>query len=172
MRISVYRLRPYAAACVMVCLIAPFGEAATARPRQTPQQTEAAPSVPAPGSSSNGENGKLATDPGRPAATSEESAPAQSPTGGRSPQTGAAQSGVTQSSPSQQQNSVAAPVGTAAAPYEKTLGVPASRPAGAVIAPAKQRRTRSILIRVGVILAAAGAVGAVVALSKASPSRP
>ncbi len=65
-----------------------------------------------------------------------------------------------------------APVGTAAAPYEKGIGVAASRPAGAVIAPAKQRRTRTILIRVGVIVAAAVAVGTVVALSKASPSSP
>ena len=32
-----------------------------------------------------------------------------------------------------------APLGTAAAPYEKGIGVAASRPAGAVIAPAKQR---------------------------------
>jgi hypothetical protein len=64
------------------------------------------------------------------------------------------------------------PVGTAAAPYEKPLGVAASRPAGAVMAPAKQRRTRTILIRVGLIAGAAAAIGIVVALSKSSPSRP
>ena len=64
------------------------------------------------------------------------------------------------------------PVGTAAAPYEKPLGVAASRPAGAVMAPAKQRRTRTILIRVGLIAGAAVAIGTVVALSKTSPSRP
>jgi predicted lipid-binding transport protein (Tim44 family) len=65
-----------------------------------------------------------------------------------------------------------APVGTAAAPYEKGIGVAASRPAGAVIAPAKQRRTRTLLIKVGVIVAAAVAVGTVIALSNASPSSP
>jgi hypothetical protein len=54
----------------------------------------------------------------------------------------------------------------------KTGGVAASRPAGAVIAPGKQRRARSILIRVGVIVGAAVAVGTVVGLSHASPSRP
>lgn len=64
------------------------------------------------------------------------------------------------------------PVGTAAAPYEKTTGVAASRPAGAVIAPAKQKRARIILIRVAIVVGAAVAVGTVVALSKASPSRP
>jgi hypothetical protein len=79
--------------------------------------------------------------------------------------------GTPQSSARQQQNGTE-PVGTAAAPYEKPLGVAASRPAGAVMAPAKQRRTRTILIRVGLIVGAAAAIGTVVALSKTSPSRP
>lgn len=64
------------------------------------------------------------------------------------------------------------PVGTAAAPYEKTLGAASSRPAGAVIAPAKQRRSHSLLIKVGLIVGGAAAIGTVVALSKASPNRP
>ncbi len=72
----------------------------------------------------------------------------------------------------QQQNEPAKPVGTAAAPYEKTTGVAASRPAGAVIAPAKQRRVRTFLIRMGVVIGAAAAIGTVAALSHASPSRP
>jgi hypothetical protein len=41
-----------------------------------------------------------------------------------------------------------------------------------VIAPAKQRRTRAILIRVSIVVGAAIAVGTVVALSRSSPSRP
>jgi hypothetical protein len=64
------------------------------------------------------------------------------------------------------------PVGTAAAPYERTTGVAASRPAGAAIAPAKQRRVRTILISLGVIAGAGIAVGSVAALSHGSPSRP
>src|ERR1700761_3356119 len=40
------------------------------------------------------------------------------------------------------------PVGTAVAPVVKPEGVPASRPAGAAIAPAKQRRVRTFAIRV------------------------
>ena len=63
-------------------------------------------------------------------------------------------------------------VGTAAAPYEKASGVTASRPAGAVIAPAKQHRVRRIFIRVGILAAAGAALGAVAVLSHASPSRP
>jgi hypothetical protein len=64
------------------------------------------------------------------------------------------------------------PVGTAAAPYEQPVGAAASRPAGAVIAPAKQKRKRTFLIRMGLGLGAAVAIGTVAALSKASPARP
>lgn len=77
--------------------------------------------------------------------------------------------GVPSSEPKTQQR---APVGTAAAPYEDRLGVPASRPAGAAIAPAKQRRARSLTIKVGLIAAAAVAVGITVGLSASSSSRP
>jgi anti-anti-sigma factor len=70
------------------------------------------------------------------------------------------------------QDSTQDPLGTAAAPTAKTTGVAASRPAGAAIAPAKQKRARSILIKVGVIVGAGAAVGTVVALTSASPSRP
>ncbi len=72
----------------------------------------------------------------------------------------------------QPQSDTAKPVGTAVAPYEKTAGVTASRPAGAVIAPAKQRRVRAILIKVGVIAAAGVAIGTVAALSHGSSSQP
>jgi hypothetical protein len=64
------------------------------------------------------------------------------------------------------------PVGAAAAPYEPTMGIAASRPAGAAIAPAKQCRVRTILISLGVIAGAGIAVGSVAALSHGSPSRP
>jgi len=64
------------------------------------------------------------------------------------------------------------PAGTAAAEAPKTTGVAASKPAGAAFAPAKQRRVRILLIEVGAIVAAGAAVGAVAALSHASPSKP
>jgi hypothetical protein len=72
----------------------------------------------------------------------------------------------------EQQNSNSQPVGTAAAPYGNTTGVAASRPAGAVIAPAKQRRVRTILIRIGVVVGAGVAIGTVAALSHGSSSEP
>ena len=64
------------------------------------------------------------------------------------------------------------PAGTAAAQAGKTRGGMASKPAGAAIAPAKQKRTRSLLIKLGLIAGAGVAVGSVYALSKGSPSRP
>lgn len=79
---------------------------------------------------------------------------------------------ASQPSPNQQQDVPQEPVGTAAAEFIKTTGVAASKPAGSAIAPAKQRRARSILIKVAAIAGAGIAVGAVVALSAASPTRP
>ena len=78
--------------------------------------------------------------------------------------------GAQQSLATQQQDQE--PVGTAAAAGVETTGVAASKPAGAAIAPAKQRRTRSFLIKVSAIVGASVAVGTVVALANASPSRP
>lgn len=70
------------------------------------------------------------------------------------------------------QNSIQKPVGTAAAETATTTGFAAARPAGAALAPAKQRRVRTILISVGAVVGAAVALGTVAALSKATPSRP
>jgi len=71
-----------------------------------------------------------------------------------------------------QQNRLHEPVGTAAAEWMPLTGVAASRPAGAALAPAKQRRARSVLIKMGAVLGAGLAVGTVMALSAASPSKP
>ena len=64
------------------------------------------------------------------------------------------------------------PAGTAAAQIGKLKGGPASKPAGAAIAPAKQHRVRSFLIKFGALAGAGVAAGTVYALSKGSPSRP
>ena len=50
------------------------------------------------------------------------------------------------------------PVGTAAAEAPKVSGITAAEPAGAAIAPAKQHRVRTIVIKVGAILGAGAAV--------------
>ena len=64
------------------------------------------------------------------------------------------------------------PAGAAAAQRGKTAGGAASRPAGAALAPAKQRNPRSLLVKLGLLAGAGAALGTVFALSQASPSRP
>ena len=89
------------------------------------------------------------------------------------PQAGVGQPATTpQAGDSQGQPNPRKPVGAAAAPYEPTMGIAASRPAGAAIAPAKQRRVRTILISLGVVAGAGIAIGSVAALSHGSPSHP
>lgn len=65
-----------------------------------------------------------------------------------------------------------APLGAAAAEAAKTTGGAASRPAGTAIAPAKQRQTRSLLIKIGAIAAGAAALGIVYGLTRGTPSVP
>src|SRR5712671_3720933 len=77
---------------------------------------------------------------------------------------------ATQSQP--QEQTPHEPLGTAAAESVQPSGVAASRPAGAAVAPAKQRRVRSILIKVGALVGAGVAIGTTMALSQGSPSRP
>ena len=64
------------------------------------------------------------------------------------------------------------PVGAAAAQIGRTTGGAASKPAGAALAPSKQGRTRSLVLKLGLLAGAGIAVGTVAALSHASPSRP
>lgn len=87
------------------------------------------------------------------------------------PQPAAAAS--SQASPSQPaQTPAARPPGTAAAEISNTGGVTASEPAGIAVAPAKQHRVRSWIIKLGAVAGAGIAVGTALALSQASPSKP
>ncbi len=81
------------------------------------------------------------------------------------------QQGATQQA-SPQQPAPQQPKGAAAAEIQKSTGTAASTPSGAAIAPAKQKRSRSLLIRLGALAGAGIAIGTVVALSSASPSKP
>lgn len=69
-----------------------------------------------------------------------------------------------------QQTPVPPPVGTAAAPDMRPEGTPASAPAGAAIAPAKQRRVKSFSVRVALLVGAAVAVGIVAGAALGSSS--
>lgn len=118
------------------------------------QPVEELPSAPVPQSSTQPQQTQPAQQP-----ASQPQQPASQPQQQNQQQPGPPQDGQ-------------APVGTAAAPYEKPTGIPGSRPAGAAIAPAKQRRVRAIVISLAVVLAGAGAIGAVAGMSKASHSQP
>ena len=166
MKISSCWLRRQIAGGLVMLLAMPLAEAATTPPQQTPtgQQTQSDSKS----QNSSGKEAKKEADKSQSVATypdSPEPVPEQVADQGEL-------SSTSQAGSDQLPNNIQKPLGTAAAPYEKTTGVAASRPAGAVIAPARQRRARSILIRFGVIVGAAVAVGTVVALSQASPSRP
>jgi hypothetical protein len=170
MRISSCWLGRQIAGGLVIFLAVPFAEATGAPPLQalSVQQSQSGSSAQDQSQDSDSRAKKPGPDTSQVEAAYPDSPnPVRSQTADQSGQPGTLQAGS-----EQQQNGAQKPVGTAAAPYEKTTGVAASRPAGAVIAPAKQRRARSILIRVGVVVGGAVAIGTVVALSHGSPSRP
>ncbi len=151
-------VRRQASRCLLVALAVTWTAPARALPPQAApaQQSEAAPAAPdhvqAPQSvPKQPDSGPAQSQPAAGVPVPQAAQPAEAP---------------------RKQISPAKPVGTAAAPYEKPIGVAASRPAGAAIAPARQRRTRSLLIKVGVLVGIGVAVGTVAALSHSSPSRP
>jgi len=72
----------------------------------------------------------------------------------------------------QTQQPAPAPSGAAAAKAANVKGAPVAQPAGAAVAPARQRGHRSLLIKLGLLAGAGIAVGSVIALSKSSSARP
>jgi hypothetical protein len=64
------------------------------------------------------------------------------------------------------------PVGAATAESVPTAGGAAAKPAGIAIAPAKQHQTRSLLFKIGAVVAAGAALGTVYALSHSTSSTP
>jgi hypothetical protein len=79
-----------------------------------------------------------------------------------------AQSAQTPSS----QEPASTPSGAAGAKAANVKGAPVAQPAGAAVAPVRQRGHRSLLIKLGLLAGAGIAVGAAVALSERSPARP
>jgi cytoskeletal protein RodZ len=167
MRISSSWQQRQIAGFLVILLAVPFAEAASIQPQATNsgRQTATTPAT----HSQSPDSATGTADPANP----QPSAIPSSSSALSSDNANQEQSSATlPPAPQQQQNGTSNPVGTAAAPYEKPTGIPASRPAGAVVAPGKQKRSRSFLIRVGLIVGACVAVGAVVGMSAASPSRP
>jgi len=175
MRISGASLRRQISGCLLLVLIAPF-MAAAAVPQPATDSSQTAESVSSAqtqakepdsgGKRLNAQASQTETLPDSPGSVHSQMIAQNRPDDGQQSSSQQQQSGA------QQQNGTQEPVGTAASQSVKATGVAASQPAGAAIAPAKQRRTRSILIKVGALVGAGVAVGTVVALSSASPSRP
>ncbi len=156
-------LKRHVAGLLVALLLAPAGEACRAQAAQAAQAQPAQTDGVRDGQAAGAKPAVATGADGVPKST--QTAPAQS-----APEQ--QQTQPQQQTQEQQQSGTQKPLGTAAAPYEKPEGVAAARPAGAAIAPAKQRRVRTILIRMGVIAGAAVALGTVVALSHGSPSTP
>ncbi|HUO60716.1 MAG TPA: hypothetical protein VMU24_08610 [Candidatus Acidoferrales bacterium] len=98
--------------------------------------------------------------------SAQQSAPTQQPS------TTLTEQPTPQAIPQTQQQQLQAPLGAAAAEQVRTAGGGASRPAGAALAPAKQKQSRSLLIKTGAILAAGIAVGTIYGLSRGTSSVP
>jgi hypothetical protein len=151
MRVCRTRIVSIALAILLCCtpelLFAVAGQSTAPQDQQSRgPQSEAAPQNPPPASS---------TIPDAPQAQ-----PQQNSTGQAGPAAG-------QNSATPQE-----PEGTAAARSARTIGGPASKPAGSAIAPAKQRQMRSLLIKIGAIAGAGAALGTVYALTRGTPSKP
>jgi hypothetical protein len=126
---------------------------------QIPPANNSAENPTDPGSTSVG----TAELPDSPGAGSSQSASPSSQPGGQQSQS---------SQPSPPPSGAQKPVGTAAAEITATRGSGASKPAGVAIAPAKQHQVRSLFIKIGAVVGAGAALGTVMALSMASPSKP
>ena len=165
MRNKVDPIRLVISLVVLALLLQPF---AAAQEPQSSQPTESQPnsSVPPPSHASSAAPATTELD-GSQLPDSPSSSQAQAANENQEP------SGMqTAVQPQQPPQNMHEPVGTAAAETIPTMGVAASRPAGAALAPAKQRQVRSFLIKMGAIVGAGVAIGAVVALSSGSPSKP
>jgi hypothetical protein len=140
-----------------------------ASPTPSPRREEARAELPdSPGAvlfqSQDGTSQSSAASP----ATASQQTPATAQTSANNSQPAQSQNTAAQASDSKPQQ----PVGTAVAATPVVSGSPAAQPAGVAIAPAKQHRTRTIVIRVGAVVGAAVAIGTVVALSEGTSSRP
>ena len=149
----------------------PTGTASAAPPargaRETEMQETASTELPdSPGAVQ--EQAQSAQQGEQPSAQQQEPNSAQSPNQPSSQSQGA----TAQSVQAMQDSTPQRPVGTAAAAAPKVSGITAAEPAGVAIAPAKQHRVRTILIRVGAIVGAGVAVGTAIALTEATPSKP
>jgi hypothetical protein len=156
----VRRFVPQIAGVLVLMLAAQMSEAAVLQEQAAPPQVQQQ-QTPAPAEVDQQQTGKPGTDLSH-ADLPQAPAPASQQT----------EISFASSSQDAQPQDAQKPVGTAAGPYTKPTGVAGSRPSGAAIAPAKQKRKKALALRVGLIVGGAVAVGTVAGLSMASSSRP
>ena len=159
------------AACCALVLALPVTSSAQGTEHQAPPATAQAASAALPDSPGAA---WLQAQNDSPQQPNEMAAPGPAPQQQNSTQQPAASTpqGEKSQAPEAQDQKPQRPVGTAAAESPTVNGITAAQPAGVAIAPAKQRRTRTIVIRTGAIIGAAAAIGAVVALTAGTSSKP
>jgi hypothetical protein len=112
---------------------------------------------------------ELADSPGAVQSQSQSASPGQS-SPSQSPTVDSFQPQTSQSPPPD--GKPQRPVGTAAAEAPTVSGVTAAQPAGVAIAPAKQRRVRTLVLKVGALVGAGVALGTTLALTAGTSSKP
>lgn len=147
------------------------GQATQGTPRAATQQ-DSSPSDSAQGTTAQSPGVDVPSPSGTPAPGAEVAQSGEQSEPASDSQASGSQAIGSQIGQAQDQSGPAKPVGTAAAPAVKGTGVSGSRVSGAAIAPGKQRRVRTFLISVAVVVGACVAVGTVVALTHATPSQP
>ena len=183
MRLKRWLIEKPVAACMVLLLAAPVARAEPLPGQEaaTGQETQGSPPTATQPNSSTADSAPDSTP-----ATTAQSPGVEAPSSSATPVPGAetaqssgqnapasdSQAGGSQAGQAQDQSGPAKPVGTAAAPAVNGTGVAGSRVSGAAIAPGKQRRVRTFLISIAVVVAACVAVGTVVALTHATPSQP
>ncbi len=114
---------------------------------------------------------ELPDSPGTAWAKAQEASPQPNPA--QSTTAPSTQTGISQTSAAgDQTQKPQRPVGTAAAEAPQVNGVAAAQPTGVAIAPARQRRVRTIVLKVGAMVGAGVAVGTVIALTAATSGKP
>lgn len=139
---------------------------ATTQPPST-QTTPSEPNQQQPAANPGGTSVNPSQAPLQPVTTYPDAAGAQQEQ--QSPNTAPAQTSVPEGP---QPKKPSEPVGAATAESVPTTGGAAAKPAGVAIAPAKQHQTRSLLFKIGAVVAAGAALGTVYALSHGTSPTP
>jgi hypothetical protein len=156
---------------------------ASTQPAQTDQPANPAPAQNTQAAPTTGQNQSSQSIPQQPATPGSSVNPSQAPlqpvttypdaSGAQqepsSPNAAPAQTSVPEAP---QPKKPTEPVGAATAESVPTSGGAAAKPAGIAIAPAKQHQTRSLLFKIGAVVAAGAALGTVYALSHGTSSTP